>query len=436
MSSPADDRTLIQDPDRTILMPSPGGQPTVVMPRPRTARPAPAKPALDLQRRVAGIDPLLDAAGELLALVPQLRATTAHDNPEGLRIQLLQRIAEFEASAAASGVHRPKISAARYLLCSFLDEVVESTPWGAGGAWRRRNLLQEFHEERSGGEKAFELLERLGEDPQANRDMLELFYVCISLGFEGRYRGKPNGRAQLEAIAERLRQIVRGEPDQAVSPRTLALRWQGVTVPGRGRLAVLPLWSVFAVAGVLMLGIVLGLSHRLDTLAQPVFRQILAIPAALRLDRSGAAAKARLAPLLQADVASNALAVRDESLRSVVTLPADTLFVPGSAEIDSRRLPLLARVAQAMKSLPGQIAVIGHTDDTPVSTLQFPSSWHLTRERARAVMNALAQQGLPAGRLRAEGRADAEPVAPNTTADGKALNRRIQIELRLPRPDE
>jgi type VI secretion system protein ImpK len=428
-----DDHTLIPGADdRTLLMPRPGGQPTVVMSR----RPPPpkGKPGVELQRLVAGINPLLGAAGVLLALVAQLRATTTHDDPVGLREQLLARVAEFEALAAANGVPRPKVSAARYLLCTFVDEVISATPWGAGGVWSQRNLLQQFHEERSGAEKAFELLERLGEDPEANADLLELFYVCFALGFEGRFRGVPNGRAQLDAIAARVLEVVRPGAGQP-SARALSPRWQGVATRRRGGLAVLPLWAMVALAGALLLVLWLTLNARLDAASGPLFRQIATLPSALRVERAAPAAKARVAPLLAADVASGTLAVRDEATRSVITLPADTLFVPGSARIDPARRELLARVARALKGLPGQVAVVGHTDDAPLASLQFPSSWHLSREQALAVMAALVEAGERADRVRAEGRADAEPLAPNSNAAQRARNRRVEIELRLPRPE-
>jgi type VI secretion system protein ImpK len=67
--------------------------------------------------------------------------------------------------------------------------------------------------------------------------------------------------------------------------------------------------------------------------------------------------------------------------------------------------------------------------------LQFPSAWHLSRARAQAVLDELVRQGLPAERLHAEGRADAEPLAPGHSAAERARNRRVEIELRLPRPE-
>jgi type VI secretion system protein ImpK len=395
---------------------------------------------VELQRRVAGINPLLGAANVLLALVPQLRATTSHPDPAGLHRQLLARVKEFETAAQASGVPQQKVIAARYVLCTFIDEVAAATPWGTSGTWAEHNLLQEFHDERDGGEKAFKLLERLGEDVAANSDLLELFYVCIALGFEGRYRSKANGRAQLDAISARLVDVLR-PADSRQTSRTLSLRWTGVPMQRSRALSVLPVWSVVAVGAVIVLGAYLFLNARLNALSRPAFRQIAAVPASLRVDAARAAAptdkaNTRLAAPLAADIASKSIEVRDDPLRSVLVLPADALFAAGTAQLDPRSGDLLRRIAQALAAQPGQVVVSGHNDNAPVSSLQFPSSWHLTRERASVVAAALTQRGVRTDRIRAEGLADAEPRAPNTTPAERARNRRIEIVLQLPRPDE
>lgn len=440
-----DERTLLPgaagldgaalDGERTLWMPAPGGQPTLVMPRPAAPTPAaPARAQAALQRLVAGVNPLLGAAGVLLALVAQLRATAAHADPAALRIQLLDRVAEFEAVAAAHGVPRPQIGAARYLLCTFLDEVVAATPWGASGVWAERNLLQEFHDEREGGRKAFELLNRLSADAAANADLLELFCVCLALGFEGRFRGQPDGRAQLDALAARLQALVR--PGGAAT-RTLSPRWQGVAVPQR-RQALLPPWVVLALSALAVLALLLVLHARLQAQARPVFRQIHALPEALRPAApvvAAAAARPRLAAALQAEQAAGALAVRDEALRSVVTLPADRLFDAGSARLRAGQDEALSRLARALQALPGQVTVVGHADDAPSASLQYPSAWHLSRARAQAVAEVLAAGGVDRQRLHAEGRADAQPWASGHDAAARAQNRRIEVELRLPRPE-
>lgn len=454
---PDDDRTLLPEPprtgaagdaggaggagaddhERTVLMPAPGGQPTqATLAVPATARTI-TRPGADLHRWVAGVNPLLDAAATLLGLARRLRATPHHPDPAALREQLLAQVAEFEARAAAAGVARPRIGAARYLLCSFLDEVVAGTPWGQGGAWAQGNLLQAFHDERWGGRKTFELLERLGHDPAAHVDLLELFDVCILLGYEGQFQGRPGGREQLQAIAVRLHQAVRAQRPPTAPPQVLSLRVQPAVVsPAAARLRALPAWVAAALAGLAVTAIVLLLNQRLESLAAPAFKQIHAIAAGLRVDRAALPAAApRLAAALQGPQQRGELVLKEEAQRSLLTLPADTLFQPGSARIAPEREPLLATLAQALKAQRGDVAVIGHSDDAPPASLQFPSAWHLTRAQALAVMAALQRHGVPAERLRAEGRADAEPVANGPGAAERARNRRIEIELRLPRPD-
>ena len=433
--SAEDDRTVIAvGGDPTLVMPRPGGQATMVLARPGRSNAAKLGAAAALQRRVAGVNPLLSAANVLIGLVRQLRATAVHPQPARLRSQLLDRVTEFESAASTAGVPAHQIVAARYLLCAFIDEVVEGTPWGAGGVWSGANLLQEFHEESSGGDKAFKVLDRLCQDPATNRDLLELFYVCIALGFEGRFHGAKDAREQLEAVAERVLESVHPAA-QRQPARTLSLQWEGVPTRGNRDLSRLPVWVVLVVGAVLVLGIALLVNAQLDRLAQPLFRQIHGLPMALRVERPTLDAKARLAPLLQSDVASGAVEVRDEPLRSVVTVPADALFDAGSARLEPRRLALLGRIAAALKSLQGQVAVIGHTDSAPTNSLQFPSNWNLSLARAQAVLDGLVQQGLKADRAHPEGHADIDPRARSGAPDEAAQNRRIEIELRLVRPD-
>jgi type VI secretion system protein ImpK len=75
------------------------------------------------------------------------------------------------------------------------------------------------------------------------------------------------------------------------------------------------------------------------------------------------------------------------------------------------------------------VLVTGHTDSQPIRSLRFPSNWHLSQERAQVVGKMLVEGGVTAGRVRTEGRADAEPVAPNDTAEHRAQNRRVETTV-------
>ena len=76
-----------------------------------------------------------------------------------------------------------RVMAARYVLCTMLDEAAADTPWGGAGVWGRHSLLAEFHNEAFGGEKAFQLMARLAEKADANLDLLELIYGALTRGF-------------------------------------------------------------------------------------------------------------------------------------------------------------------------------------------------------------------------------------------------------------
>ncbi|MAR78802.1 MAG: hypothetical protein CMM18_01565 [Rhodospirillaceae bacterium] len=89
------------------------------------------------------------------------------------------------------------------------------------------------------------------------------------------------------------------------------------------------------------------------------------------------------------------------------------MFEPGSANIVPEGIKALDRVAQLVTFRLGKknykIEVEGHTDDTPISTPQFPSNWELSSARASAVVRFMISRGVPGDRLRAVGYADTKP---------------------------
>jgi len=376
-----------------------------------------------------GLNPLVALANPLLLLVPQLRATRQVADPGALRTSLAQGIRDFAARAAARGIAPERVMAARYVLCTMIDEAAADTPWGGSGVWARHSLLAMFHNETEGGEKVFQLMARLAEKPAENRDLLELIYAAITLGFEGRYRVIANGRAQLDAVRDRLAQIVRKE--RGDHPQALAEHWQGHPVRRSKPMGWLPLAATACVAALLMGGTYLVLRSSLASRSDPVFGAIqglrLTPPVTPTLQP---APKPRLAQYLQPDIKANLVRVSDEVDRSVVTIRGDGLFATGSATLVPEREALMVRIAEALALVPGNVLVTGHTDNQPIArSARFPSNWHLSEERAKNVRDLLVANKVAPDRIRAEGRADAEPVVPNDTPTNRALNRRVEVTL-------
>jgi type VI secretion system protein ImpK len=428
----------------TVIRPIPGGR------RARATAPSPAPP-LDTGARIgwrselattAAENPLVACASGLLAAAAQLRGTPTHPNPGALLEGLVARVREFETCARARGLLDAVVLPARYVLCALLDESVLDTPWGSESMWGERGLLITFHNETWGGEKFFEALDRLLAYPSGNLELLELMSLCLALGFEGRYRVRDGGRAELEQVRERLYLAIRnqrGEPEQELSPH-----WQGVRERRDPLLHQLPLWVMAAVLAVALLGLFSAFTFALHRASDPVFAGLAQVgrditPAAVRPQTRlpvvevpepttpGAAPPLTLRILLADDIAADRLEVVDRPLGQTVILRGDGLFPSGRIEVRPEFVPMLRRVAEALVQLPGRVLVTGHTDSVPIRTLRFPSNQVLSQARADNVRDLLA--GVMGGRerLSAEGRGDTEPRVPANPRD--AANRRVEITL-------
>jgi len=427
----ADDPHERPDDERTVFMPTPGGR--LAPGPPRAAAVEMAEPAADARAAPSGINPLVTAANPLLNVIPQLRGSISHPNSNGLRDRLAQGVREFEARARASGFTTETVIAARYAICTLIDETAANTPWGASGAWAQHGLLALFHGETGGGEKFFQLLSRLAEDPHTHRDVLELMYVCLQLGFEGRYRITDGGQRQLEAIRQRLLAIIRKE--RGDRERELSPAWQGAGRIVQARLTWLPVWVSAAVAALILVGVyvafTLWLGGASDRIAADIAGVRVAAAPVKRAPPPPRPVEPRLAGFLAEEIRRGLVAVDDRADRSIVTILGDGLFKPGEVIPGSEILWLLNRIGDALATVPGLVEVVGYTDNKPIRTLRFPSNWELSRARADSVAKLLNAR-VQAGRISAEGRGEADPIASNDTPEGRAKNRRVEITVYVP----
>ena len=447
----SDPNNPMQDPDRTVLVPAPGGRrapaapppdsdATQMAPRaasaPPPVQPRPAAPHVPVQLHGSGLNPLVRAANPLLDLIAPLRHMVSHPDVEALRNQLIHAVKTFEASAREAQVPHDSIAAARYALCTLIDETISSTPWGGGGVWASRSLLVAFHNEAFGGEKFFLILQKLGQDARANLFTLELMYLCLALGLEGRYRVVENGRAQLETLRERLQALI-ARQRAPVEPE-LSVHWKGVSGKGEALWRVVPVWIWAAAAAALLIGAQLLFGHRLNNASDPVFAGLLtlkapAAPAPAAAPPAPAAPPVRLAGFLSPEIARGTVAVLETADRSVVTLRGDGLFGSGSASVTRDFTPLLQRIGDALKTVPGKVVVVGHTDNVkPGLSARFPSNFDLSKGRADAVRTLLEERAGAPGRYTVEGRGDTEPLVANDSVVNRARNRRVDIIVLTP----
>lgn len=214
------------------------------------------------------LNPLVDAASSLLGMVVRVRQLDSAGDVERLYRQVVDEIAAIEIELTEQGYDRATLLAYRYVLCSFIDEAVMGMPWGRQSKWAEHSLLTRFHNETWGGEKVFSILARLQQEPQRYRDMLAFIYLCLCLGFEGRYRVMAHGRDEYEQIVRALGdQLSSMEP---LAEDTLTQPLKNVVQGRSQRTASFPTWGIFTLFTLAMVAVYLGFSWSLDQQAEQI----------------------------------------------------------------------------------------------------------------------------------------------------------------------
>jgi type VI secretion system protein ImpK len=279
------------DDDKTIFIPKPSGRgPASMAPSPPPAHtpPTPPTPPLNYGNPqqhdfiASGVNPLVSAAAGLLALPAQFLNMTSHNDVAGLRNQVLEEIKSFENNARVMGIDANVTYTSRYVLCTFIDEAVLNTLWGSSSTWASQGLLSTLHNETRGGETFFVILDKLLRDPNASVDLIELMFICISLGFKGSYAVMDRGHEKLEELRNIVFEHIRrysGEFPQELSPH-----WQSQSGQRASLRHLVPLWVVVAVASALLLVIFIGFTVVLDDTADPVYEALEGIAKSTKVD--------------------------------------------------------------------------------------------------------------------------------------------------------
>ena len=360
-------------------------------------------------------------------LAGQLRGSLSAPDISGLRRLALDEIRRFEDRARASGIQNEVILAARYALCAGVDEAVLSTPWGAQSEWAQQTLLVALHREAQGGEKFFEMLDRISGDPARHIDLMELQYLCVALGFAGKYQVVDRGHAQLAEVQHDLYRRIRNH--RGVPQPELSLRWRGLQDRRNPVIRYVPWWVVGA-AALAIIGLTFVVYYaRLGSAAGPVHASL----AGIGLEDFTTPRPAVVIPgptlkqLLKSDEDGGALRVQEDGGLTRITLLAPDLFASASATLNPSQTETVKRVASAINQVPGRVLVEGHTDDQPLRSFKYRDNFELSRERAVTVARIL-QSGLdnPA-RVEWNGVGDRKPLYPEPTRENRARNRRVEI---------
>ncbi|MBE7209395.1 MAG: type VI secretion system protein TssL [Gluconacetobacter diazotrophicus] len=442
------------DDDRTVIRPIPGGRRTAAAP----SRPAPGPGMVAASSRDTGVEPvggtatadfselgdtglspIVASAAPLLSLLGRLRQVASVPDPGALREHAIGALKRFEREVRARNTPIDQLRFAHYALCASLDDVVLSSPWGQSGPWTDASLVSTFHHEVQSGERFFDVLAQMRQHPSRFLGPLEIAYLCMSLGMQGRYRISARGPAELERIREEIYVLVMRQ--KGAAERTLSPHWLGISAPYRPVRARLPVWValLFGIGLVCLVWCFATLALNNDSdrlfsasrLLKPTHMPNIArAPSPIPTAPPPPPRELRhLAQALAPEIAGGTVSVAGTDADPILRLGSRAMFASGSADVDPRALPLLRRIAAVLQDEPGRIEVAGYTDNQPIHTVRFPSNYQLSLARARASARVIAAALSDPNRIAAEGRADADPIADNATASGRDQNRRIEVVL-------
>ncbi|WP_028944763.1 type IVB secretion system protein IcmH/DotU [Pseudomonas vranovensis] len=359
-------------------------------------------------------DGLAQHASSLLYEVVLLRGPGQAPDLDELRARLVTQVRTFHRLAVVDGSPPAMVERAQYAICTLLDETISSAEWGRGG-WSRHSLLMIFHGQTSGGDGFFAYLDVAELKPEENLPLLELMYLCLALGLEGRYRIQSEGRAALALRRNQLFETIRMQRGYLPKARLDQHLRAWSRNPFKRRRYFW--WG----CGVLSVGLAMGLGYHLENRSYQTLVRVQALEQAPLVSLTQ-----QLAEQLSADLRAGRLNLLEDGQGVRLIINASGLFAPGASEVAEVYRPVLRRIAAALDQWQGRIKVIGHSDDTPVAR-HLVSNQALSQVRAEAVLQFLVGEHADPQRFVAEGRGEFEPLFANDSPDNRARNRRVEI---------
>lgn len=220
----------------------------------------------------------------LLSLAIKLR-----NLPSVFNIAKLKKLLEHQIEVVCDEVQRASynaeiVAATQYALCAFTDECIMTTDWGQASEWDKNGLLQHFTASGGDGKKFFAMVKELYADAHKNVDVLELFYVCLSLGFAGKYRQHKKGQQVIKEIMDELYESItryrkiKENNGLIIKPSNI----QGGIAAGVETVAPKKLFvsRTFWVCGlIVILGVVMyeSLNIRLNSMLNPIYKTAISV---------------------------------------------------------------------------------------------------------------------------------------------------------------
>jgi type VI secretion system protein ImpK len=386
-----------------------------------------------LQRVVNAENPLLEAASPMLhglAIFPMQKTIRVSDGifSELYNILVDQSsglVHQFQWVCDRAGLPNDHALAVQYALVVAIDEAIpQMFEPECMSQLRRKSLLVQHHGESYGGEKFFHLLGRLSQNVQEHRNVLEVFYHILSLGFRGRYTIDSGKDRDLQKIRQKLLDKLSTTKLQEAA-YILSPHAHIQATPSFRSWFSIPTWISWSLSVLCCLFAFGWYSYGLNQQSLQVKKNIVQL-AHINISQQ----RLRLTDLLEREIAQGMVRVQEGLNQDVLIFTGDTMFSPGAVEVNQKVHELLQKLAIELNKVSAKIDLIGHSDNRPIKSQRIPNNQILSEQRADAVAQKLIAFGLSKERLSISGRGDLEPLNTNKTPEERALNRRVEMNLR------
>ena len=378
---------------------------------------------------------LVDAATNLLILIAHISNTLDARDTVELKQLVIQEINLFIQKTKRLGIDDKTKTDATYILCTAIDEAVLNTPWGRQSGWSVNTLLSSYFQDVVGGQIFFEKLRDHADDPVRSHQLLKLMYYCLALGYQGRYRTESDSIGKLTKVRQWLAEKIRYASSDNTSD--LSPHWIGIRGLKFSLRDYISGWLIAGVVALLLAGVFTYFLTHLNVSAATVNEQLVKLD--ITTVERPKPKKIFIPPPPKEELTiaeklgdGSGFIINESLSKTTLLIPGDILFASGSTKVTDVLKSSLNKLGNVLNEYDGRLRIIGHSDNVPLSfrlKQRYGSNLGLSQQRAEAVATVLKITLEDASRIETFGKGANVPLAENKTKDGRAKNRRVEIEV-------
>lgn len=219
-----------------------------------------------------GNNRLVRAATPLFTLMLVLRYTQYAANTKPLHQQLMHEINAFESAALAQGYSAEYVMVARYILCASIDKTIRDTRWGQSQQWDKCNLITLFQQAPAANERFVSILDHIRTAPKQYLDMLEIMYLCLSLGFNEYPHQSPTDKNTFNRLLDDIYHLICTQRGRVKKQLSVCQHVNNASPTRKSR--GMPWWRSVIIGGALVSSLYVGFNYIAFTTTAPLVQTL------------------------------------------------------------------------------------------------------------------------------------------------------------------